>query len=60
MIEKSTVDVDSPSVKQMFTALIQNDQAMTIGGYAVLFVFRKKFILTEAKVEEIAQKLREK
>ena len=28
--EKSTVDVDSPSVKQMFTALIQNDQAMTV------------------------------
>lgn len=28
--EKSTVDVDSPSVKQMFKALIQNDQAMTV------------------------------
>jgi melibiose permease len=28
--EKSTVDVDSPSVGQMFRALIQNDQAMTI------------------------------
>ncbi|MBR0374288.1 MAG: MFS transporter [Mogibacterium sp.] len=28
--EKSTVDVDSPSVKQMFTALVQNDQAMTV------------------------------
>ena len=28
--EKSTVDVESPSVKQMFTALIQNDQAMTV------------------------------
>lgn len=28
--EKSTVDVDSPSVGQMIKALIQNDQAMTI------------------------------
>ena len=28
--EKSTVDVDSPSVKQMFKALLQNDQAMTV------------------------------
>lgn len=28
--EKSTVDVDSPSVKQMFKALIQNDQAMAV------------------------------
>ncbi len=28
--EKSTVDVDSPSVGQMFKSLIQNDQAMTI------------------------------
>ncbi len=28
--EKSTVDVDSPSVKQMFKALVQNDQAMTV------------------------------
>ncbi len=28
--EKSTADVDSPSVKQMFRALIQNDQAMTV------------------------------
>ena len=28
--EKSTVDVDSPSVGQMFRALIQNDQAMTV------------------------------
>ena len=28
--EKSTVNVDSPSVGQMFRALIQNDQAMTI------------------------------
>ncbi len=28
--EKSTVDVDSPSVKQMFKALVQNDQAMAI------------------------------
>ncbi|MDE6518102.1 MAG: glycoside-pentoside-hexuronide (GPH):cation symporter, partial [Acetatifactor sp.] len=27
--EKSTVDVDAPSVGQMFKALIQNDQAMT-------------------------------
>jgi len=31
-----------------------------IGLLAALFIFRKKFILTEAKVEEIAQKLREK
>ena len=28
--EKSTVDVDSPSVKDMFKALVQNDQAMTV------------------------------
>lgn len=28
--EKSTVDVDSPSVGQMFKALISNDQAMTV------------------------------
>lgn len=28
--EKSTVNVDSPSVRQMFRALIQNDQAMTV------------------------------
>ncbi len=28
--EKSTVDVDSPSVGQMFRALISNDQAMTV------------------------------
>jgi melibiose permease len=28
--EKSTVDVDSPSVKQMFSALIRNDQAMAV------------------------------
>ena len=28
--EKSTVDVDSPSVGQMFRALLQNDQAMTV------------------------------
>ncbi|MCM1087484.1 MAG: glycoside-pentoside-hexuronide (GPH):cation symporter, partial [Muribaculaceae bacterium] len=28
--EKSTVDVDSPSVSQMFKALLQNDQAMAV------------------------------
>ncbi len=28
--EKSTFDVDSPSVGQMFKALLQNDQAMTV------------------------------
>lgn len=28
--EKSTVTVDAPSVKQMFHALLQNDQAMTV------------------------------
>lgn len=28
--EKSTVDVDSPSVGQMFRALLSNDQAMTV------------------------------
>jgi melibiose permease len=28
--EKSTVDVDSPSVGQMFQALVRNDQAMTV------------------------------
>ena len=28
--EKSTVNVDSPSVGQMFKALVQNDQAMTV------------------------------
>ena len=31
-----------------------------IGLIMALFVFRKKFILNEGKVEEIAQKLREK
>lgn len=34
--EKSTVDVDSPSVGQMFKALISNDQAMTIVAAIVL------------------------
>ncbi len=28
--EKSTVDVDAPSVKEMFRALVQNDQAMIV------------------------------
>ena len=28
--EKSTVDVESPSVGQMFKALVQNDQAMAV------------------------------
>lgn len=28
--EKSTVDVDSPSVSEMFRALLRNDQAMTV------------------------------
>ena len=28
--EKSTVNVDAPSIKQMFKALLQNDQAMTV------------------------------
>lgn len=28
--EKSTVDMDTPTVKQMFQALVQNDQAMTV------------------------------
>lgn len=28
--EKSTVDVDAPSIGQMFKALLQNDQAMTV------------------------------
>lgn len=34
--EKSTVDVDSPSVGQMFKALFQNDQAMAIVATIVL------------------------
>ena len=34
--EKSTADVDSPSVKDMFKSLIQNDQAMTITVTIVL------------------------
>lgn len=34
--EKSTVDVESPSVGQMFKALISNDQAMTIVAAIVL------------------------
>lgn len=34
--EKSTVDVDSPSVGQMFKALISNDQAMAIVAAIVL------------------------
>ncbi len=28
--EKSTVDMDTPTVRQMFQALVQNDQAMTV------------------------------
>ena len=28
--EKSTVDMDTPSIKQMFLALLQNDQAMAV------------------------------
>ena len=28
--EKSTVDLNAPSVKQMFRALVSNDQAMTV------------------------------
>lgn len=34
--EKSTVDVDSPSVGQMFRALVQNDQAMIVALTIVL------------------------
>ncbi|MCQ2502070.1 MAG: MFS transporter, partial [Lachnospiraceae bacterium] len=34
--EKSTVDVDSPSVGAMFKALLQNDQAMTVVAAIVL------------------------
>ena len=34
--EKSTVDVDSPSVGQMFKALLSNDQAMTVVAAIVL------------------------
>lgn len=34
--EKSTVDVDSPSVGEMFKALIQNDQAMAVVATIVL------------------------
>lgn len=34
--EKSTVDVDTPSVGQMFKALIQNDQAMAVVIFIVL------------------------
>lgn len=34
--EKSTVDVDSPSVGEMFKALLQNDQAMTVVATIVL------------------------
>lgn len=34
--EKSTVDVDSPSVGAMFRALLQNDQAMTVVAAIVL------------------------
>lgn len=34
--EKSTVDVEAPSVKQMFRSLIQNDQAMTVAITIVL------------------------
>ncbi len=35
--EKSTVEVDSPSVKQMFQALLQNDQAMTV-VYSIVLI----------------------
>ena len=34
--EKSTVNVESPSVGQMFKALVQNDQAMAVVGAIVL------------------------
>jgi melibiose permease len=34
--ERSTVDVDSPGVGQMFRALVQNDQAMTVVATIVL------------------------
>lgn len=34
--EKSTVDVDAPSVGQMFKSLLQNDQAMTVVAAIVL------------------------
>lgn len=34
--EKSTVDMDSPSVGQMFKALLQNDQAMAVVIFIVL------------------------
>ncbi len=34
--EKSTVDVDAPSVGQMFRALVQNDQAMVVALTIVL------------------------
>lgn len=34
--EKSTADVDSPSVKEMFQALVRNDQAMTVVAAIVL------------------------
>lgn len=34
--EKSTVDVDAPSVSEMFRALLQNDQAMTVVAAIVL------------------------
>ena len=34
--EKSTVDVDAPSVGQMFKSLLQNDQAMTVVTAIVL------------------------
>ena len=37
--EKSTVDVDSPSVKQMFKALVQNDQALAVVITIVLINF---------------------
>ena len=34
--EKSTVEVEAPSVKQMFKALLQNDQSMTVVAAIVL------------------------
>ena len=33
--EKSTVDVESPTVGEMFRALVQNDQAMTVIPYLI-------------------------
>ncbi len=47
--EKSTVDVESPSVGQMFKALIQNDQTM-IGVIAIVLINWSRYITSNLRI----------